>query len=271
MIEPRRVDDLPEPDAAHRDGQIDALLMDGLDRYFSGRYEDAIHLWTRVLFLDRSHARARAYIDRARSALAERQRRSDEMLQTSRQLLEQGDTGAARTLLTEAVAAGGEDDRAAALRARLDRVERLHDGRHASSATARVTRDPVPGWSWSGRTHRVAGMVATLLVAVVLLIAVAGPGIQDALGVPGRTQQLAPAISAPALPVLSSAEVAIVRARTLYARGRLAEALVALDRVGADSNLRPVADRLRIEIQQLLLESSRRVAGRDGPAGAVSR
>ena len=37
-------------------------------------YEQAIHVWTRVLFLDRGHARARAYIERARSALAERQR-----------------------------------------------------------------------------------------------------------------------------------------------------------------------------------------------------
>ena len=82
MSEPQRADVSTRPDEAwERAGQADALLVEGLDRYFAGRYEDAIHIWTRVLFLDRSHARARAYIDRARSALSERQRRSDEMLQ----------------------------------------------------------------------------------------------------------------------------------------------------------------------------------------------
>ena len=36
------------------------LLLAGLDHYFSGRYEQAIDVWTRALFFDRSHARARA-------------------------------------------------------------------------------------------------------------------------------------------------------------------------------------------------------------------
>ncbi|MDQ3071329.1 MAG: hypothetical protein M3R55_16555, partial [Acidobacteriota bacterium] len=41
--------------------QIEELLIAGLDRYFAGRHEDAIHVWTRVLFIDRGHRRARAY------------------------------------------------------------------------------------------------------------------------------------------------------------------------------------------------------------------
>ena len=41
---------------------IESLLVAGLDRYFAGDYDGAIHAWTRVLFLDRRHARARAYI-----------------------------------------------------------------------------------------------------------------------------------------------------------------------------------------------------------------
>ena len=44
-----------------------------------GRHELAINVWTRVLFLDRGHARARAYIERARSAVAERQREGEEL------------------------------------------------------------------------------------------------------------------------------------------------------------------------------------------------
>ncbi len=56
---------------------IEQLLLAGLDHYFSGRFEEAIHVWTRVFFLDRGHARARAYIERARGAVAERQREAE--------------------------------------------------------------------------------------------------------------------------------------------------------------------------------------------------
>ena len=60
--------------------------------------------------------------------------------------------------------------------------------------------------------------------------------------------------TAPAkMPVLSSSEVAVIRARTLYGRGRLAEALQALDRVEDGSPIRQEADALRVEIQRLLL------------------
>jgi cytochrome c-type biogenesis protein CcmH/NrfG len=61
-----------------RDAKIEQLLLSGLDHYFASQYDQAINVWTRVLFLDRSHARARAYIERARSALAEQQRESEE-------------------------------------------------------------------------------------------------------------------------------------------------------------------------------------------------
>ena len=99
---------MPEPDRLEspatdvdRDRRAERLLIDGLDQYFAGNYDDAIHIWTRVLFLDRTHSRARAYIDRARTALAERQRRTEELLETSYQLLGEGQSGAARNLLDE--------------------------------------------------------------------------------------------------------------------------------------------------------------------------
>ena len=56
-------------------------------------------------------------------------------------------------------------------------------------------------------------------------------------------------------PVLSSSDVALVRAHNLFSRGRLAEALQALDRVDPDGPARLAADELRIEIQQMLLAS----------------
>src|SRR3954470_25033140 len=76
---------------ADRDGKIEQLLLVGLDHYFAAQYDQAINIWTRALFLDRSHPRARAYIERARTALAERQRESEELLHTGVAAFERGD------------------------------------------------------------------------------------------------------------------------------------------------------------------------------------
>ena len=248
MAETRR-SDLSESGAGpERDGRIESLLVEGLDRYFVGRYEEAVHIWTRVLFLDRSHPRARAYIDRARTALAERQRRSDELLHASQSLLEQGKTGDARQLLTEAVAATGDDERAAALRMRLDRIDRIDRTQgdalvvSAESATAAPSTSSVAPAIWW------ALIGATSLVTIWLVARLVFPAWHP-------TEPAAPAIAFAAGPILvpGHAEVALVRARTLFARGRLAEALLALDRVGADDARRSEADQLRVEIQRLLL------------------
>ena len=82
MTDPLR-SDRPARGRPERDRDaVEELLLAGLDHYFSGQHELAISVWTRVLFLDRGHARARAYIERARGAIAERQREGEELLQT---------------------------------------------------------------------------------------------------------------------------------------------------------------------------------------------
>jgi tetratricopeptide (TPR) repeat protein len=254
MADSRRQPLAHADEIASRDRQIDALLEDGLERYFAGRFEDAIHLWTRVLFLDRSHARARAYIDRGRSALGEQQRRGEELLQASRDLLNQGQTEAARQLLTEAVAARGDDVQAAALRVHLERVERAHAGAGVAPAYAPVP-DPIPGWNWRPTSPAlVAG--GALLIVLVAVTAMAVLDWADAAEPPALRS-----VSAPALPVLSRSEVAMIRARTAFSRGRLAEALQHLNGVEFDDPARPAADTLRIEIQQLLLASVRPSSG----------
>ena len=73
----RRSSTDPGARASDRLALIEQLLLAGLDHYFIGQYEQAIHVWTRVFFLDRGHARARAYIERARGALAEHQREAE--------------------------------------------------------------------------------------------------------------------------------------------------------------------------------------------------
>ncbi len=82
--------------SADRDSRIEQLLLTGLDHYFAGEYERAISAWTRVLFIDRGHARAKAYIDRARGAIAERQRESEELLHRGVAAFNRGETEHAR-------------------------------------------------------------------------------------------------------------------------------------------------------------------------------
>jgi tetratricopeptide (TPR) repeat protein len=252
MADPHRLDAVLD-EAADRDSRAEALLLAGLDRYFAGQFEDAIHLWTRVLFLDRAHPRARAYIDRARTAIAERQRRADEMLQTTRDLVSAGQTSAARELLDRAIATVGDDDQAAEVRARLERVERARAEAIAPARQAVVDVVPIDGRRRVLSWPIVAGALAAGAVVIAgVALARAGGWIGEA-----TVPTLTPVARPIERPVLSTSEVALVRARTLYARGRLAEALRALDRVNAEGPLRQDADRLRGEIQQLLLATGR--------------
>jgi tetratricopeptide (TPR) repeat protein len=263
MAEPRRVPSSPlQERTADRASQADVLLGQGLECYFDGRFEDAIHIWTRVLFLDRSHARARAYIDRARSALAEGQRKSEEMLQASQQFLDRGQTDAARQLLTEAVASTGDDERASALRIRLEWLERARAVSPAAGLPISAAGEVVPAWAWPNRSFRIRSLLG--LAGVALLVLIVTTGVRDLVGAPRDAQRLPPPAPVVPMQVLSSSEVALIRARTLYGRGRLAQALQALDRVDDRDAIRREADLLRIEIQQLLLATAPAVGSLSG-------
>src|SRR3954470_18880844 len=122
---------------ADRDGKIEQLLLVGLDHYFAAQYDQAINVWTRALFLDRTHPRARAYIERARSAVAERQRASEELLQNGVAAFQRGEGTEARRLLQAAIAGGAPSDEALAV---LDRMDRLEAGGWPPEATARARR-----------------------------------------------------------------------------------------------------------------------------------
>jgi len=122
MPEPQPIDGRHAHDAVS-DAKIEQLLLVGLDHYFAGRYEQAIDVWTRAFFFDRDHPRARAYIERARSALAERQRESEELLQQGVAAFHRGDAAEARRLLTAAIDGGAPSEEALAVLGRLDRLE----------------------------------------------------------------------------------------------------------------------------------------------------
>lgn len=264
------------PHEAQRDARIERLLLDGLDHYFGGRFDRAINLWTRVLFLDRRHDRARAYIERARSAQAEGQRESEVLLHDGLAAFESGDVATARRLVSTAIERGAPLDMALGI---LDRIERL-DPRSGAPALASTEWMPdaedahVRGTPHLLRESRLALallLLATVTMATAALMLVgllpvrslfagaAGPG--NTVGslwstwatAPGARPPLAATPLPAPLAVLSAADVDLGRAKTHFSRGRVREALLALDKIPIGNARRSEADRLRAEIQRELL------------------
>ena len=243
---------------------IESLLVAGLDRYFAGDYDGAIHAWTRVLFLDRRHARARAYIERARLVLAERQRHADELAQRGAEAFQAGETTEARSLLTSAMAQGAHDEPILAM---IDRIDRLNP---LSSPSVSVPRRAVAlGRAVLARQvgRRRSPIVAACVIAVVLAGAgwLAWPRIVARAVAPLATVGARGAVVTPGdLPLPRLPDLVIIRARGLFERGHPHEALDALRQVPTDDAARGEADRLRAEIQGTLL------AGLDANPSAVT-
>jgi hypothetical protein len=259
MTDPLRSDrspnaaDVPDRD---RDARIEELLVLGLDHYFSEQYELAINVWTRVLFIDRGHARARAYIERARSALGERQRKGDELLHTGEAAFGRGDANSARTLIAAAVEHGASRDEALALLGRIERLEAAaaHSWTPIESApqTLAVREAVVAAERRSRLTWIAFGTLTGIVLGAVLLAALVSKGlIAWPAAVQNQVTTAAPLETA--LPVPSAGEIALSRAEALHARGRLREALVALEPIPYSDPLRGRADELMTTIQRQLL------------------
>ena len=273
MTDPLRSDkhaaeaDVPERD---RDARIEELLVEGLDHYFSERYELAINVWTRVLFIDRGHARARAYIERARSAAAERLRKGDELLHTGAAAFDRGDADAAREMIAAAVEHGASRDEALALLSRMDRLEvaAAQSGTRTrlASRVAVSRRDPAVAPGHARLRWIAAGLIAgVVLGAAVLALAVQRGIVRWPASLRGDVGVASP-LAAP-LPVPSSSELAFSRAQALHARGRLHDALAALDPIAYGDPLRARADELKAAIQRQLLAGARgQGQGREGTA-----
>jgi hypothetical protein len=240
-------DPADDAEGVDRDSRVEQLLLSGLDQYFAGRYEQAIDVWTRVAFLDRRNSRAKAYIDRARGLVAERQREVEALVQDGIAAYHAGKLAVARTLLTRAVDRGGHSDTAQLF------LERLHRSEPLPGAAVAPARHAVPGeravapavWSWVLTAAVCAGLAIAILLA-------ARPLASFVAELPIAMPAAAP-VPADALPAARPSDRALAQALALRAQGRTAQALRVLEAVDVADPRRPEADALRSEIQRTVL------------------
>ncbi len=233
-----------------RQSRIEQLLVSGLDEYFAGRLDHAINVWTRVLFLDRANDRARAYIDRARRAQAEKQRETEALVHQGLMAFDAGEVEQARTLLTSALEHGAPHEQALPV---LHRIGLLATPATAAPAPLRVrwrrAVAPAPSpaarpWLWL--------LAAALLAmsAAGLWIVVSGPGDGGFASAPA----VDPAVDV--LPVPGASDAHLARAAALFGTGKLPDALAVLDRISPGDNAYPDAQALRARVQRELLAAA---------------
>ena len=247
--------------AAEDDARIEHLLVTGLDHYFAGEFEHAINLWTRVLFLDRTHDRARAYIERARSAQAERQRISEALVHQGLDAFDKGEVVRARELLIDALAQGASHDVALGVLGRIDRLEvgQRTAARDVPPARRRPFSAPAVDADHEPRQRVTLAVwltttAAIVAVAAISFVIVTPNGRADWFPVQAPAGAPAPLLVTPApLPVPAPTEAYLSQARAMFAGGKLRDALRALDRVPPGDTLRADAERLRGDIQRELL------------------
>lgn len=239
--------------------QIERLLLTGLDLYFNGQYQEAIDAWTRVAFLERGHGRARAYIERARTAIAERHREADERFHQGREAYDAGEFQRARQLLTSAVEGAGASDEALLL---LHRLNRFDDSSGVGQGS-----NPVPDAPRVGRTARRTrwGPLLGLAAAGSALALLAAPLASWLDGSALGTERTVAAAPPARVPIVRIGDVVLGRARKHYESGHLTDALAALSVIEVGDPRHSEAVQLSGDIQRALLATVRQPARPSAP------
>ncbi len=261
------------PGPSGEDARIEQLLVTGLDHYFAGEFESAINLWTRVLFLDRAHDRARAYIERARSAQAEQLRQTEALVHQGLAAFDRGDVERARALLSTAMARGASHDLALGVLGRIDRLDVP-----VTPPRPRRLKRIVPG---EGARARRPGRLARVLAwtGTLVLFAAVGAGgwwvwttdawLPRSVATSSPPRVVVVPASPSRIPAPSASEAYLTRAQQLFASGRLYDALTEVSRVPVGDRMRNDADRLRTAIQRELLGLA--LAGTGGTPSSAER
>ena len=238
---------------AERDARVEQLLVSGLDEYFAGRLDQAINVWTRVLFLDRSNDRARAYIDRARRAQAERQRETEALMHEGLQAFDEGDVERARRLLTAAADRGAPHEQTLPVLHRIGLLDLTAAGPAATAVSAAERR--LQAGIFDGRAAAPNRLGPALVMAAAFAVAAGVLTRTDIAVDPGTPVAAFEAASSP-LPVPSASETYVTRAEMLIQAGRLPDALAQLDRVTPGAARYRDAQLLRGRVQRALLSAT---------------
>ena len=249
------------PGAAGEDARIEHLLVTGLDHYFAGEFETAINLWTRVLFLDRHHDRARAYIERARSAQAERQRQTEALVHQGLDAFDRGQVDQARALLSDALDRGASHDLALGVLGRIDRLDVVGPLSPGPPRESRLRRLATSGAARPAHVARPGSPVRFWGLTLGALIVTGAIGwwawtadsLQAVWASPATVRVATLPEAEDSLPRPSAAETYLRRGETLFESGRLRDAITELERVPTGDPLRLKADDMRARIQRELL------------------
>jgi len=267
------------PETSPSAPKSDELLRQGEELFSMGMYDQAIHLWTRILFLERGHARAKRAIERAKRAISERQRKLDEELATAARLVEEGEVEAASAKVKHVLLIDPRISEAHQLAERIEAKQRRADSSRPAvpHTRARDGRDPSAGKR--GLLLRVSGPVerdghrrasATPLkmggfvLGVILVFAsgalylhlnwefivgddalVGGAALTPGGGALGASREAPDVPTASALHYYNGAR--------LYAKGRYREALDELSRVRRSEPEAELARSLILRIEERLL------------------
>ncbi len=277
-----RDDDNPEAPPKSFD-----LLRQGEELYARGLYHQAIHVWTRILFLDRGNPEARLRIDKALEAVAERQRRLDAELAEAKGLFDAGEIEEARERVRSVLAADGRHGEAVALAAAIEAVDRRNEPRQeslpetdalavqtatrakgvvfpatpAQGVVFKVPKRPRPSSHRVGRPATSRFKMAAFLLGALLLFGVSAFYLSqnwEAIVSDGAfdhpadlTTAVHPDRLAASVPDLS--QLRYYNGERLFAQGRYREALAELRRVDRDSTVVAEARSLMLRIEDRLL------------------
>jgi tetratricopeptide (TPR) repeat protein len=262
--------------------RTDELFRQGEDHFAAGRFHQAIHVWTRILFVDRGSAVVREAIERAKQVIAERQRRLDLECAEAVRLLESGDVEQARVLARAVLAADPSHVEASHLEEKVVALERRHEPAREPNRGAlesapskgivlRVPRGERARPGLAPPTHSRVKMIA-FIAAALLVFAVCGlylyenwEGIvSDGAFRHPVTSASSPG-SAPAPPVPGLAELRYYNGARLFNQGRYREALAELSRIDRGSKVTAEARSLILRVEERLLRSAPEENGSQAP------
>jgi tetratricopeptide (TPR) repeat protein len=263
-----------EPGSGDLASRIAELKRQGQDLYSEGRYDEAIHVWTRILFFDRGNLEARRAIETARRDVAERQRRLDLEIGEADRRFVSGDVDGARELVRSVLAADASHTEAVALSAKLSALERRVEPTresHSSPPVAeeransrgivlRVPKGQPAGVAPGSPAASRLSMTAFVLGAVVVFAAsalylsenwdslVSGGGFGQSSG-----GSAVPAVDSNDLPVPGLPDLHYFNGVRLFEQERYREALGELSRVDRSSPFDAEARSLIVRIEERLL------------------